>query len=137
MEERMSRGDVAPNLALTSLVTNAWLLTGEERYRRWVLDYVEVWMKRTRANGGLLPDNVGLSGQVGEYTGGRWYGGLYGWTWPHGFYNLQMAATPSDIRVNSPVTRHGDDPARFLPRFRATRYPAVTRRWPRPGHRES
>jgi hypothetical protein len=93
MEERMSRGDVAPNLALTSLVTNAWLLTGEERYRRWVLDYVEVWAERARANGGLLPDNVGLSGQVGEYLGGRWYGGLYGWTWPHGFYNLQMAAT--------------------------------------------
>jgi hypothetical protein len=25
--------------------------------------------------------------------GGKWYGGLYGWTWPHGFYNIGMAAT--------------------------------------------
>ena len=31
-------------------------------------------------------------GQVGEYIDGNWYGGLYGWTWPHGFYNIQMAA---------------------------------------------
>jgi hypothetical protein len=93
MEGRMSRGDVAANLALTSLVTNAYLFGGEERYRRWVLDYVEAWIERARTNDGLLPDNVGLSGQVGEYTDGHWYGGLYGWTWPHGFYNLQMAAT--------------------------------------------
>jgi len=67
MERRMSRGDVAANLAVCSLVTNAFLLTGEEQYRRWVLDYVEVWMERARGNQGLLPDNVGLSGQVGEY----------------------------------------------------------------------
>ena len=33
-----------------------------------------------------------MSGQVGEYIEGNWYGGLYGWTWPHGFYNVQMAA---------------------------------------------
>ncbi len=92
MERRMSRGDVAANLAVCSLVTNAFLLTGEEQYRRWVLDYVEVWMERARGNQGLLPDNVGLSGQVGEYIDGKWYGGLYGWTWPHGFYNIQMAA---------------------------------------------
>jgi hypothetical protein len=93
MEGRMSRGDVVANLALTSLVANAYLLTGDEKYRRWVLDYVEAWAARARANGGLLPDNVGLSGRVGEYIDGHWYGGLYGWTWPHGFYNIQMAAT--------------------------------------------
>jgi hypothetical protein len=93
MERRMSRGDVVANLAVTSLVTNAYLLTGGERYRQWVIDYVDAWVERARQNGGLLPDNVGLSGQVGEYTDGKWYGGLYGWTWPHGFYNVQMAAT--------------------------------------------
>jgi len=37
---------------------------------------------------GLLPDNVGLGGVVGEYMGGRWYGAMYGWSWPHGFYNI-------------------------------------------------
>ncbi len=92
MQARMSRGDVAANLGVTSLVANAWLLTGDERYRRWVVEYTDAWVARARANGGLLPDTVGLSGQVGEYLGGKWYGGLYGWTWPHGFYNLQMAA---------------------------------------------
>ena len=93
MAERMGRGDVPVNLAVTSLVTNAYLLTGEERYRRWVLDYVDAWRERAEANGGLLPDNVGLSGQIGEYTNGKWYGGLYGWTWPHGYYTIGGAAT--------------------------------------------
>jgi hypothetical protein len=92
VHERMGRGDVAANLGAVSLVANACLLTGDERYRRWVVAYVGAWVERARANGGLLPDNVGLSGQVGEYLGGKWYGGLYGWTWPHGFYNLGMAA---------------------------------------------
>ena len=69
------------------------MLTGEEKYREWVLEYTEAWIARTRQHDGLLPDNVGLSGQVGEYIEGNWYGGLYGWTWPHGFYNIQMAAT--------------------------------------------
>ena len=92
MEQRMSRGDVVGNLAVTSLVTNAYLLTGEEKYRDWVLEYTDAWIERARQNDGLLPDNVGLSGRIGEYIEGNWYGGLYGWTWPHGFYNVQMAA---------------------------------------------
>ncbi|MEW6754340.1 MAG: hypothetical protein AB1505_25650, partial [Candidatus Latescibacterota bacterium] len=86
--ERMARGDVAANLAATSLVTHAYLHTGEEKYRCWVGDYVEAWMERAARNGGLVPDNVGLSGRIGEYTGGKWYGGYYGWTWPHGWHHL-------------------------------------------------
>lgn len=125
MEERMSRGDVAPNLALTSLVTNAWLLTGEERYRRWVLDYVEVWMTRARANDGLMPDNAGLSGQVGEYLDGRWYGGLYGWTWPHGFYNLQLAAT---LAAANALLLSGDFGYLELPRQQLARIMALGER---------
>ncbi|MDB5077181.1 MAG: hypothetical protein JWO42_3360 [Chloroflexi bacterium] len=92
MQDRMGRGDAAVNLCVTSLVTNAFLLTGDEKYRRWVVDYVDAWRDRAARNGGLLPDNVGLSGQVGEYMDGKWYGGLYGWTWPHGFYNIAPAA---------------------------------------------
>ena len=91
MDERMSRGDVLANLGVVSLVTNAWLLTGEDKYQDWVLEYVGAWLERSEANGGLPPDNVGLSGEVGEYINGKWYGGLYGWTWPHGFYNIGMA----------------------------------------------
>lgn len=92
MQDRMGRGDAAVNLCVTSLVANAFLLTRDEKYRRWVVDYVGAWMERAAGNGGLLPDNVGLSGRVGEYMDGRWYGGLYGWTWPHGFYNIGAAA---------------------------------------------
>jgi hypothetical protein len=92
MQERMGKGDVAGNLCVTSLITNAYLLSGDEKYRRWVLDYVGAWMERAAQNGGLMPDNVGLGGQVGEYMNGKWYGGLYGWAWPHGFYNIEMAA---------------------------------------------
>ncbi len=92
MHERMGQGDVAGNLIVTSLVANAYLLTGEEKYRQWIAEYVGAWLERARANDDLLPDNVGLSGQVGETMNGKWYGGLYGWTWPHGFYNIEMAA---------------------------------------------
>src|SRR5687768_7270335 len=83
MQERMGRGDVAANLAAAGLMANAYALTGEEKYKRWVVAYVEAWLGRVRKNGGLVPDNVGLSGEVGEYTGGKWYGGLDGWTWAH------------------------------------------------------
>lgn len=92
MQERMGEGDVAGNLIVTSLIANAYLLTGDTRYKEWLYTYVDGWIERARANGGLMPDNVGLSGEVGEKMEGKWYGGLYGWTWPHGFYNIQMAA---------------------------------------------
>lgn len=99
MHERMGQGDVAGNLIATSLVANAYLMTGEEKYRNWIVEYVDAWWARARANGGLLPDNVGLSGKVGEYMDGKWYGGLYGWTWPHGYYNIGMAATVAGINA--------------------------------------
>ena len=91
MFDRHSRGDVASNLSITSIVTNAFLVTGEEKYRDWVVEYTDAWIRRGEENGGLIPDNVGLSGKVGEYCDGKWYGGLYGWTWPHGFSNLAAA----------------------------------------------
>ena len=60
MAQRMRRGDVVSNLAVTSLVTNAFLLTGEEKYRDWVLEYTDAWFERAADNQGLVPDNVGL-----------------------------------------------------------------------------
>ena len=80
--------DVVANLAITSLVSTAYLLTGDERYQEWVLEYVEAWQERTEENGGIVPDNVGKSGRVGEHVDGKWYGGYYGWTWPHGWLFL-------------------------------------------------
>ena len=89
--DRWRVGDTPTNLSITSLVANAFLLTGEEKYREWVVEYTDAWVARARANDGLLPDNVGHSGQVGEYCAGKWYGGRYGWTFPHGFLTLQKA----------------------------------------------
>jgi hypothetical protein len=99
MQERMGRGDVATNLIVTSLIANAYMMTGDAKYRDWIVEYVTAWRERAQANGGLLPDNVGLSGKIGEYIGGRWYGGLYGWSWPHGYYNVCMAALVAGINA--------------------------------------
>ena len=118
MARRMGRGDAVPNLAVVSLVTNAWLLTGEDRYRAWVLDYAGRWAERARANGGLLPDNVGLSGEVGEHMDGKWHGALYGWTWPHGFYNVQQAAL---LAAGAALLMTGDTSWLELPRAQQDR----------------
>ena len=88
LNARMARGDVPLNLTATSLIANAYLYTGAEKYRRWIVDYVNAWRERTEANGGICPDNVGLSGAIGEYMGGKWWGGYYGWRWPHGSLNI-------------------------------------------------
>jgi len=93
MKERMSRGDTAVNLAVTSMMTNAYLYTGDAKYKAWVKAYVEAWMQRARDNQGIIPDNVGLSGLTGEYMNGKWYGGYYGWTWPHGWKSIGDAVT--------------------------------------------
>lgn len=91
MHARWRAGDAPANLAITSMLTNAFLLTGEEKYRAWVVEYTDAWMERSRAHDGLLPDQIGPSGAVGEYVGGKWYGGRYGWTFPHGFLTLHFA----------------------------------------------
>ncbi|MDA0837323.1 MAG: hypothetical protein O2857_06030 [Planctomycetota bacterium] len=84
MNARMVPGDVPLNLNSTSLIGNSFMLTGEEKYRRHVADYVTAWQERTDQNGGITPDNIGPSGQIGERMNGNWWGGYYGWRWPHG-----------------------------------------------------
>jgi hypothetical protein len=74
-----SVGDHPLNLASTGLAFNAYILTGEKKYRDWVLEYVGAWKQRTDANGGNIPTNIGLNGQPGGEYGGRWYKGTYGW----------------------------------------------------------
>jgi hypothetical protein len=100
-------GDTAVNLGATSLVTNAYLLSGEERYREWVLEYVEAWRERTAENGGIVPDNVGPSGEIGEFLDGRWYGNYYGWTWPHGWSYVGETAIAAG--ENAALLDGGDD----------------------------
>ena len=92
MTARLGTGDTAMNLAATGLVLNAWILTGEPRYRDWIERYVTAWAERAAANDGILPDNAGPDGVVGSRLDGRWYGGHYGWSWPHGWYSVGQAA---------------------------------------------
>ena len=87
LNERMMQGDVPLNLTATSLMANAWMYTGEKKYRDWIIDYVNAWRQRVQSNNGILPDNVGLSGKIGETMNGNWWGGYYGWKWPHGLFN--------------------------------------------------
>ena len=93
LRARLAHSDTIINLLSTTMVMNAYLHTGEDKYRQWVLDYAAAWRERTEANGGLVPDNCGQSGRVGENMNGKWYGGHYGWTWPHGFYFIADALT--------------------------------------------
>lgn len=97
MAQRLGRGDTAVNLAVTSLVTNAWLYAGDDAFRQWVLEYAHAWDHWAQDNGGLVPDNIGPTGQVGELHGGRWYGGPYGWKWPHGVYSVGNAVCISAV----------------------------------------
>ncbi|MFU0243342.1 hypothetical protein ACKI1J_47645, partial [Streptomyces scabiei] len=90
MRDRLGRGDTAVDLAATALVVNAWLYDHDPRLADWVLEYVDAWRERAAA-AGAMPDNVGPSGKVGEDHGGRWYGGHYGWTWPHGVHSIGAA----------------------------------------------
>jgi hypothetical protein len=72
-------GDHPQNLAATSLVLNAFMATGQRKYRDWILEYVDAWRQRTTDNGGIIPTNIGLDGTIGGASDGKWYGGVYGW----------------------------------------------------------
>jgi hypothetical protein len=66
------------NLQSTTLALNAYLLTGEKRWRDWLLSYVDAWVARAAANDDLLPSKVGLDGRIGGR--GKWFEGVYGWS---------------------------------------------------------
>lgn len=72
-------GDHPQNMKATTLALNAFILTHEEKYRRWLLEYVDAWRERTLANGNIIPTNIGLDGKIGGAAGGKWWGGVYGW----------------------------------------------------------
>ena len=113
MNNRMMRGDVPLNLTATSLMVNAYMYTGNEKYKNWVLDYIQAWTERTRRNNGIIPDNVGLSGKIGENMGGKWWGGYYGWRWPHGLFNQLESTTISGMNA---LLLTGDSSYLDLPR---------------------
>ena len=58
-------GDHFLNLVATTLPTNAYLVTGDATYRRWIVDYMDAWLARMRQNGGIIPSFVDLDGTIG------------------------------------------------------------------------
>ena len=90
MSDRMAKGDVPINMTAAPLIANAYLYTGDQKYVDWVTDYIGMWWQRTAENDGITPDNIGLSGKVGEYTG-SWWGGYYGWKWVGGGMHIVRA----------------------------------------------
>jgi hypothetical protein len=71
-------GDHFLNLASTTLATNAYLLTGDPKYRTWVVEYMDAWLDRMKRNGGIIPSFVALDGRIGG-SENRWWGNAYGW----------------------------------------------------------
>ncbi len=106
MTRRIGVGDTAVNLAVAGLVHNALILTGEQRYSDWIAQYVGAWRERAAANNGIIPDNVAPDGTVGGLLDGRWYGGHYGWSWPHGWYSVGHAAMIAALAASAAT---GDD----------------------------
>ena len=78
-DRMVMHGDVPVNLGVVGLVAHTYILTGDDKYRGWIVDYVEAWMERIKKNGGIIPDNIGLNGGIGENRGGQWWGSFYGW----------------------------------------------------------
>lgn len=72
-------GDYPVSLSSTALVANAYLYTGDEKFKKWVLEYTDAWMERIKENKGIIPDNIGPNGKIGELRKGQWWGGFFGW----------------------------------------------------------
>lgn len=106
MNERMTRGDVPLNMNASGQMTHAFMYTGDSSLTSWVIEYLNRWRQRSLDNGGVIPDNVGLSGQVGEYLDGKWWGGHYGWRWPHGLLTI---IEPIVNIVSNAVLMTGDE----------------------------
>ena len=105
-DQIVTRTDVPVNLGATGLVTNAYLATGDEKYKKWVLGYADAWLARIHQNNGILPDNIGLTGQIGEYRDGQWWGGLYGW---YGRYGLMMMYASLTVAMECAYLLSGND----------------------------
>ena len=99
MERVLGYGDVAVNLAVTSLIANQWLYDNEQSSADWINKYIQGWVDRAEANDGIVPDNVAPNGEVGGLHDGRWFGGHYGWTWPHGFYSVSHATLVAGLNA--------------------------------------
>ncbi|MCY4586201.1 MAG: hypothetical protein OXB98_09220 [Bryobacterales bacterium] len=74
-----SVGDSWLNMGTAILGLNAYMLDHENKYRDWVLEYMDAWLDRTQQTGGMIPSTVGLDGVPGSNFNGQWWKSTYGW----------------------------------------------------------
>src|SRR5262249_58324449 len=91
-------GDHPLNLGATNLALNAYMLTHDERYKRWVLDYVHAWRQRMIDNNGIIPPNIGLARKNGGPSRRTRVGGAY----RRGVARLQPLTRPRPPRDRHP-----------------------------------
>ena len=89
-------GDHPQNLLATSLALNAYMLSGQAKYRKWMLEYIDAWRDRMRENNSIIPTNIGLDGKIGSAADGKWYGGVYGWG-----FTVTVPQTGADAHRNT------------------------------------
>ena len=71
-------GDHFLNLVATTLPTTAYLVAGEPKYKKWIVEYMDAWLQRMSQNGGIIPSFVDLDGRIGGPEG-AWWKNAYGW----------------------------------------------------------
>jgi hypothetical protein len=71
-------GDNCLNLVATTLPLNAYMVAHEEKYKTWILEYMDAWVERMKQNNWIIPSYVDLNGKVGGPEG-KWWGNAYGW----------------------------------------------------------
>jgi len=74
-----SVGDTWLNMGSVILGLNAYMLDHENKYRDWVLEYMDAWIDRAKQTGGMIPSTVGLDGVPGSNFDGQWWKSTYGW----------------------------------------------------------
>jgi hypothetical protein len=42
---------------------NAYLVSGDAKYKTWIVEYMDAWLDRMRQNGGIIPSYVALDGE--------------------------------------------------------------------------
>ncbi|MHC4913945.1 MAG: hypothetical protein ACYTGB_00520 [Planctomycetota bacterium] len=69
-------GECGVNTVYAGCVWLAHLTSGQEKYRRWVLDYCTAWNRAAAANKGVFPYHIDTpSGKLGPGGDGRWWAG--------------------------------------------------------------
>ncbi len=71
-------GDSFLNLVATTLPLDAYLVTGEAKYKKWIVEYMDAWLDRMRRNNGVIPSFVDVDGTIGGPEH-KWWGNAYGW----------------------------------------------------------